>query len=75
MNSTKPKLMTRGKLVLCVAAVTAGASLSLIREYRATGAVSTQSIVFSLIAFCVGIAIVLGVRWWANRPEPGDSNE
>ena len=71
MTSTQPKLMTKGKFALCITAVAAGASISLVREYRATGTVGTQGIVISLIVLCVGISIVLAVGWWANRPESG----
>jgi type III secretory pathway component EscS len=75
MTSTQPKLMTKGKLALCLAAGAVGASVSLVREYRATGTVQTQSIVISLIVLCVCISIILVVGWWANRPESGASDE
>ncbi len=69
---TQPKLMTRGKLAVMILACVVGASLSPIREYRATGSVQTQSVVISLIVFGVCLAIALAVGWWANRPESGD---
>lgn len=75
MGSSTPKLMTKGKLILCIVAVLFGSSLSLIREFRATGTVITQSIVISVITFCVGLAIVSAVGWWVNRPKSGGSNE
>jgi predicted Na+-dependent transporter len=75
MSAKQPKLMTKGKFALCLAAVIVGASLQPVREYRATGAVSTQTGVIAAITFCIGLAIVLAVGWWANRPERGGSNE
>ena len=75
MSAKQPKLMTRGKLTLCLAAVVVGASLQPIREYRAAGTISTLTIVIAAITFCIGLALVLAVGWWANRPERGGSNE
>ena len=67
--------MTKGRFALCLAAVIAGASLQPIREYRAAGTISTLTIVIAAITFCIGLALVLAVGWWANRPEHGGSNE
>jgi uncharacterized membrane protein len=73
--SARPKLMTRGKFALCMAAVIAGTSLQPIREYRQAGTISTLTVVIAAITFCIGLAIVFAVGWWANRPECGGSNE
>jgi uncharacterized membrane protein len=67
--------MTKGRFAVCMAAVIAGTSIQPIREYRAAGTVSTQTAVIAAISFCIGLAIVLAVGWWANRPERGGSNE
>jgi len=67
--------MTKGRFAVCMAAVIAGTSLQPIREYRAAGTVSAQTTVIAAISFCIGLAIVLAVGWWANRPERGGSNE
>ena len=73
--SARPKLMTRGKFALCMAVVIAGTSLQPIREYRQAGTISTLTVVIAAITFCIGLAIVFAVGWWANRPERGGSNE
>ncbi len=67
--------MTKGKFILCLTAVTAGAAMQPIREYRATGTVSGLTAVISAIAFCMGLAIVLAIGWWANRPEREDLDD
>ena len=75
MNSKNPKLMTGGRFALCLMAVTIGSILQPVREYWATRTVSALTAVISVIVFFVGLAIVLAVGWWANRPESGGSNE
>jgi len=67
--------MTKGRFAVCMAAVIAGTSLQPIREYRQGGAISAVTVVIAAISFCIGLAIVLAVGWWANRPERGGSNE
>jgi hypothetical protein len=67
--------MTKGRFALCAAAVTVGASLQPIREYHTSEIVSRSTIIFAAVAFCLGLALVFAVGWWANRPERGDSNE
>ena len=51
-----------------IVAVAAGASLSLYREHRDTGALEARSLLFSAITFCVGLAIVAGVFLYARPP-------
>jgi uncharacterized membrane protein YjjP (DUF1212 family) len=75
MSSASPKLMTKGKFILCLIAVTIGAALQPIREYRATGTVSGLTAAIAAVVFCIGLAIVVAVGWWANRPEREDSDE
>ncbi len=65
--SARTKSMTRGKFVLCTAAVIAGASLQPIREYHAVETISILTVLIAAITFCIGPAIVLAVGWWANR--------
>jgi uncharacterized membrane protein len=67
--------MTKGRFAVCVAAVIAGTSIQPIREYRAAGTITTVTIVIAAITLCIGLALVLAVGWWANRPERGGSNE
>jgi len=75
MTSRSPKLMTGGRFAVCLIAVIIGATLQPIREYWTTRTVSARTAVISVIVFFVGLAIVLAVGWWANRPESGGSNE
>jgi hypothetical protein len=75
VSASGPKLMTRGRYVLGTAAVIVGASLQPIREYRTGGIISRATVISAAIAFCLGLALVLVVGWWANRPERGDSDE
>ena len=67
--------MTKGKFAMCLIAVTIGAALQPIREYRATGTVSGLTAVIAAVVFCIGLAMVVAVGWWANRPEPEDSDD
>ena len=75
MSTASPKLMTKGKFVICLIAVIIGAALQPIREYRATGTVSGLTAVIAAVVFCIGLAMVVAVGWWANRPEPEDSDD
>jgi hypothetical protein len=75
MSTSSPKLMTRGKFALCLMAVIVGAALQPIREYRATGTVTGLTAAIAAIVFCVGLAMVMAIGWWANRPEREDSDE
>ena len=75
MSTRGPKLMTWDRFALCVAGAIVGVSLQPIREYRATGTVSRLTLVIAAIVFCIGLALILAVSWWANRPERGDSDE
>ena len=75
MTSGSPKLMTGGRFAVCLIAVTIGSVLQPIREYWTTRTVSARTAVIAVIVFFVGLAIVLAVGWWANRPESGGSNE
>ena len=75
MSTTNPKLMTRSKFTLCLIAVTIGAALQPIREYRTTGTVTRLTAAIAAVVFCVGMAMVLAIGWWANRPERRDSDE
>jgi hypothetical protein len=67
--------MTKGRFALCVAAVIVGALLQPIHEYRATGIISRLTVTIAAITFCIGLALVLAVGWWAIRPERGGSDE
>lgn len=75
MSAKQPKLMTRGKFTLVLALLLVGASLQPVREYLATGTISTVTAIAAAIAFCVGLAMLLVMGWWANRPERGGTNE
>jgi hypothetical protein len=75
MSATSPKLMTKGKLILCLAAVSVGTSMQPIREYWATGTISGLTAAVAAVVFCTGLVIVLAIGWWANRPEREDSND
>jgi len=75
MSTASPKLMTIGKFALLLFAVTIGAALQPIREYRATGSVSGLTTAIAAVVFCIGLAIVLTIGWWANRPEREDSDD
>ena len=75
MSATSPKLMTKGKFALCLIAVIIGAALQPIREYRSTGTVSGLTAAIAAVVFCMGLAIVLTIGWWANRPEREDSDD
>jgi predicted cation transporter len=75
MSAASPKLMTKGTFALCLIAVTIGAALQPIREYRATGIVSGLTAAIAAVVFCIGLAIVVAVGWWANRPEREDSDD
>jgi len=70
-----PKLMTRGKFVLLVVAAAVGSSLSLFREFEATGTVTSLGLVCSLIGFALCVVIICTVGWWANRPLPEENHE
>jgi hypothetical protein len=75
MSETSPKLMTKGKFALCLIAVTIGAAMQPIREYRATGTVTGLTATIAAVVFCMGLAIVLTIGWWTNRPEREDSDD
>jgi hypothetical protein len=75
MSAASSKLMTKGKFALCLIAVTIGAALQPIREYRATGIVSGLTTAIVVVVFCIGLAMVLVIGWWANRPEHEDSDD
>ena len=75
MNKTTVKLMTKGKFLMCTLAVAAGSGITLVREFKAKGAITNQSVIIAMISFCVGMAIISAVGWWANRPMPEDDNE
>lgn len=75
MSAASPKLMTKGKFALCLTAVTVGAAMQPIREYWTTGTVSGLTAAITAVAFCTGLAIVLAIGWWANRPEREDSDD
>jgi uncharacterized membrane protein YjjP (DUF1212 family) len=75
MSAASPKLMTKGKFAICLIAVIIGAALQPLREYRATGTVSGLTAAIAAVVFCMGLAIVVAVGWWANRPEREDSDE
>lgn len=72
MADSPKKLVTWKEWALALSAAAVGASLSLHREYRATGSVQAASIVFSVVAFCVALGIIAAVFWYANRPESED---
>ena len=67
--------MTPGKTVLCLAALAVGAGLSLARQWRAEGKLTTQSIIIAAVTMAMGVVILFTVRWWANRPERGERHE
>jgi hypothetical protein len=69
MQEKPIKLFTWKKLLIVVPAILIGASMSLIREYRSTGNIETQSIVISVITVLAGLIIVAVVAWWANKSE------
>jgi hypothetical protein len=69
MADAPKKLMSRKQLAFGMAIVAVGANLSLVREYRDTGAIATESIVISAIATPLFMCIVAGVYWYANKPE------
>jgi uncharacterized membrane protein len=75
MSAASPKLMTKGKFAMCLIAVIIGAALQPIREYRVTGTVSGLTVAIAAVVFCIGLAIVLAVGWWANRPEREDLDD
>ena len=53
-------------------AVGAGASLSLYREDRDTGRVSTGSLLISGIGLLIGITIITSIFRYADKPGPKD---
>lgn len=67
--------MTKSKFALCLFAVIIGAALQPFREYRTTGTVSGLTATIAAIVFCIGLAMVVAVGWWANRPEREDSDD
>jgi hypothetical protein len=75
MSATSPKLMTKGKFALLLIAVIVGAALQPIREYRTTGTVSGLTAAIAAVVFCIGLAIVMAIGWWANRPESEDLDD
>ncbi len=75
VRAKEPKLMTKGKFALCIAAVMVGAALQPVREYRASGIVTKSTVISAVIGFCLGLALVLAIGWWANRPERGGLDE
>lgn len=65
----RPKLFTKGKFCIMLAALLAGALLGIVREYRAKGTVSNLTLCAALAAFVIGVVIVVGLGWYANKPE------
>ncbi|BBM84159.1 hypothetical protein [Candidatus Uabimicrobium amorphum] len=69
MNNHNTKLFTTKSWVIAISAIITGASISLVREYYNTNVITTQSIIISLITLVIGLIIIAGVAWWANKPE------
>jgi hypothetical protein len=65
----QPKLFTRGKVILILGALIVGATLGIVREYRADGRVSGVTIGASAAALAIGLAILYVMAWYGNKPE------
>lgn len=65
----QPKLFTKGKFFIMLAALLVGASLGTIREHHAKGSVSGVTIGASIGAFVIGLIIIVVMGWYANKPE------
>jgi Na+/citrate or Na+/malate symporter len=65
----QPKPMTKGKFFIMLCVLLVGASLGILREYRAKGNVSPVAIGASVGAFVIGVVIVAVIGWYANKPE------
>ena len=61
--------MTKGKFFIMLCALLVGASLGILREYRAKGNVSPATIGASVGTFVIGVVIVAVIGWYANKPE------
>jgi hypothetical protein len=65
----KPNLFTRGKFFLSFIAILFGSSLLIIREYLAKGSVSGVTLGASVLAFVIGLIILVVLGRYANKPE------
>jgi hypothetical protein len=66
------KLITWRQWVLAISALVAGAGYHLFQRCKARHCVERSEIVTTMIAFCIGLAIVIALFIYANRPERGE---
>jgi hypothetical protein len=65
----KPKLFTSGKFFLTFIAILVGSCLVIIRDYLTKGRVSGVALGASVLAFVIGMIILIVLAWYANKPE------
>jgi hypothetical protein len=65
----QPRLFTKGKFFIMLCALLVGASLGIVREYHAKGAVSNITVGSSIAAFVIGLILIALLGWYANKPE------
>jgi hypothetical protein len=65
----KQKLFTSGKFFLSFVAILVGSCLFIIREYLTKGRVSGVTLGASVLAFVIGLIILIVLAWYANKPE------
>ena len=68
-NQPPPKLYTKGTFVMMFCALLGGASMGMVREFRAKGTVSHATMGASAAAFVIGLIILIVISRYANKPE------
>jgi hypothetical protein len=72
MDDAPKRLVTWKHWVAVLLVLFGWAVYRLYRDYQAAGGFEESSVAATIVTLCIGLAIVVGMFWYANRPESKD---